>query len=80
MLSNKKHNERLVALALAGILALNYPLLFLFSNHSLVFGIPILYLYLFLVWGVLIGFMAWIMQRKVPVQQAAKNQEPKVER
>ena len=80
MLSSKKHNERLVALALAGILALNYPVLFLFSNHNLLYGIPILYLYLFLVWGVLIGFMAWIMRHIVSGQRAATDQKSKAER
>ena len=77
MISSKKHNERLVILALAGILTLNYPLLSLFSKHNLLFGTPILYLYLFLAWGVLIGFMAWIMRHKVSGRQISEDQEPK---
>ena len=56
--------ERLVVLALAGILALNYPLLELFNEPRLVLGIPLLYLYLFLVWGGLIGLGAWVLEGK----------------
>ena len=54
--------ERLVVLTLSGVLALNYPLLALFNDPGLVFGIPTLYLYLFLVWGGFIGLAAWILE------------------
>ena len=57
-----RRRERLVVLALAGMLALNYPLLQLFDDAGLIFGIPTLYLYLFLVWGILIGLGAWILE------------------
>ncbi len=58
-------NERLRALAIAGALALNYPLLFLFGDGVLVYGIPVLYLYLFLAWGVFIFLCAAIMNHHV---------------
>jgi hypothetical protein len=51
-------NERLVGVALAGGIALNFPLLYLFSGHGRVLGIPVLFLYLFLVWGGIIGLVA----------------------
>jgi hypothetical protein len=54
--------ERLVGLALAGVVALNYPLLYLFSGRGTLFGIPSLYLYLFAVWVALIALMAAIMR------------------
>ena len=57
-----RRRERLVVLALAGGLTLNYPLLQLFDDAALVFGIPTLYLYLFLVWGTLIGLGAWVLE------------------
>jgi len=57
-----RRRERLVVLALAGVLALNYPLLQLFNDAGLVLGIPSLYLYLFLVWATLIGLGAWVLE------------------
>lgn len=56
--------ERLVGLALAGAVAFNYPLLHLFSGAGTVFGIPSLYVYLFLVWAALIGLMALIVHAR----------------
>ena len=50
-------NKRLVGLFLLGVLFFNYPLLSLFNHHSSVFGIPILYFYIFSVWTSLIAMM-----------------------
>jgi hypothetical protein len=50
--------QRLVALFLLGFLLLNYPLLNLFAGPARVLGIPILYVYVFAVWALLIGLMA----------------------
>ncbi len=47
-------NWRLVSLFLLGLLLLNYPLLSLFDAPSIIFGIPLLYGYIFLVWALLI--------------------------
>jgi hypothetical protein len=58
--TGERTGERLVGLALAGVVALNYPLLYLFSGGML-FGVPSLYVYLFLVWAALIGLMAVIV-------------------
>ena len=55
-------NERLVVLALIGALALNYPLLSIFSEGGLLFGIPILYLYLFVFWAGFIALAALIIE------------------
>lgn len=51
----KRRNERIMGLVLVGVLALNYPLLSIFASGALLFGIPVLYLYLFLFWA---GFIA----------------------
>jgi len=64
MKSSAHTTERLIALALAGMLAFNYPLLFLFGGSALVFGIPVLYLYLFTAWGLFILLAALIMERR----------------
>ncbi len=55
-------NERLVALALFGLLLFNYPLLQMFNAPTLVLGFPKLYLYLFVAWAVLISGAALILR------------------
>ncbi len=54
--------ERLAALFLFGCLAMNPPLLSVFRAETLVGGIPLLFLYLFLVWAVLIALLALIVE------------------
>lgn len=71
MADAKRHNDRLVALLAIGLLALNYPLLSLFSKVRLIFGIPMLYLYIFAVWYVFIGCVALILAKSSPPE---KNQ------
>ncbi len=55
--------EQIIILFVAGVLALNYPLLSLVDRLLLLFGIPLLYLYLFLIWLAIILFMALIAER-----------------
>lgn len=55
--------DRLVALAVVAALAFNYPFLFLFSQHGLLFGIPLFYFYLFVAWALLIVLAALVMER-----------------
>ncbi len=64
MPESKRQNERLIVLLIIGIIALNYPLLSLFSKVKLIFGIPLLYFYLFSVWIIFIGCVAVILERK----------------
>lgn len=49
-----KRTPRLIALFFLGVVLLNYPLLSLFNQPRLVWGIPLLYGYVFLVWALLI--------------------------
>jgi hypothetical protein len=58
----KSQNERLIALLVAGVLALSFPLLSLFIKFSLVCGIPLLYFYLFFVWALIIVSAFLIMK------------------
>ncbi len=51
--------ERTVILFCLALLALNPPLLSIFSKPVLVFGFPLLYLYLFSVWGCIIVLIAF---------------------
>jgi hypothetical protein len=55
--------DRFVALLLLGALAFSPPLLSIFSVPRILFGIPILYLYLFAAWGGLILLLARISRR-----------------
>lgn len=54
--------QQLVALFLIGVLLFNYPLLFLFSTESMVWGIPILYVFIFVAWAVLIALITMIIE------------------
>jgi hypothetical protein len=55
--------QRLVALFLLGCLLLNYPLFSLSAGAAHVLGIPLLYVYVFFVWGLLIALMAVVVER-----------------
>ena len=63
MPESKRQNERLIVIMIIGVIALNYPLLSLFSKNKLIFGIPVLYLYLFIVWFIFIGCVAVIQEK-----------------
>lgn len=56
--------ERLIAVFLLGCLLFNYPLLDLFNSDTEVFGIPLLFAYIFAAWMLLIGLMAWIVEAR----------------
>jgi hypothetical protein len=56
--------QRLAALCLLGLVLFNFPILALFNRPATVFGIPLLYLHIFAAWALLIGLMAWIIERK----------------
>ena len=55
--------QRLVALFLLGCLLFNFPLLALSNRSGEVFGIPLLYAYIFGVWLALIALMAFVAER-----------------
>ena len=62
--SVKRRGERLVGLLIAGVVLLNFPFLSVFSTNRPIFGIPILYLYLFSVWVLIISVMALILRNR----------------
>jgi hypothetical protein len=55
--------QRLVALFVLGCLLFSFPLLSLFNTGGTVFGIPVLYAYLFSVWIGLIALMILVVER-----------------
>jgi hypothetical protein len=54
--------QRLVAVFLIGFVLLNYPILSLFDRSAAVFGVPLLFLYIFAAWAGIIAVMAWIIE------------------
>ena len=58
MTRESKLNKRLVALFLLGCVLFNYPILALFKLKTQIFGLPLLYVYVFGIWCLLIGLTA----------------------
>ena len=56
--------QRFVALCMLGMLLFNYPILALFNVPGALFGVPVLYAYVFVAWAALIALMAWIAESK----------------
>ena len=65
MTRDKINGRRLVGLFLLGMLLFNFPLLYLFNRPMLALGIPVLYLYLFTVWSLII-FLILMLSRSKP--------------
>lgn len=58
----KRQTERLIGILAIGLVVLNYPLLSLFSKVKLLFGIPVLYFYIFAVWALFILCVALVLE------------------
>jgi hypothetical protein len=54
--------QRFVALCMLGLLLFNYPILALFNVTGTVFGVPVLYAYIFVAWAALIALMARVAE------------------
>ncbi|CAG0991024.1 hypothetical protein BURK2_02387 [Burkholderiales bacterium] len=52
----------LIALFLLGTALFNYPLLSLFNHPATLFGVPVLYLYMFGAWAVLIAMLIYTFE------------------
>ncbi len=63
MVRSSLKGQRLVALFLLGCLLFNYPIFSLFAGAAQLAGVPLLYLYVFLAWALLIAFMAIVIER-----------------
>ena len=60
MIHPERKGQRLVAICLRGALLFNFPVLALFNVPGAVFGVPLLYAYIFLAWAALISLMALV--------------------
>jgi hypothetical protein len=49
--------QRLICVFLLGVVLFNFPILALFNVANTVFGVPVLYAYIFLAWALLILLM-----------------------
>ena len=56
--------QRLAALSMLGFVLFNYPLLALFNTPGSLFGIPLLYVYIFCAWGMLIVLLAIVVEAR----------------
>jgi hypothetical protein len=63
-MSSELKGQRLVAVFLLGCLLLNYPLVALFAVPVEVFGVPLLYAYVFFAWALLIALMALVVESR----------------
>jgi hypothetical protein len=65
--TEKQKNARLIVFFFVGVILFNYPIISLFSNkEGEIFGIPLLYAFVFITWAVLIFLTAYTVgfQRK----------------
>jgi hypothetical protein len=56
--------QRLAALFLLGCVLFNYPVLALFNRAASVFGVPVLYAWIFGAWLALIAVMAVVIEKR----------------
>ena len=64
MTPKARKNKRLVGLFLLGCVFFNYPLLSLFNLKIMIFGVPLLYFYIFTAWTLLILLAAIVTKRR----------------
>ena len=64
MQEHERKGQRLIALFIFGCLLFNFPILALFNVPGTLFGVPVLYAYLFIAWALLIALMAWVVERR----------------
>ena len=62
-MGDEQTTPRLVAVCVLGLLLFSPPLLALFDHDERVAGIPLLWMYLFLAWALVIGLVAAVVQK-----------------
>ncbi len=68
-------SERLASLFLLGVLLFNPPLLSIFDFPDYVLGIPVLYIYLFTAWAVLVVLMALTVESAAAAEEAEEAEQ-----
>lgn len=59
-----RHGAQLAAVFLLGCLLFNYPLMSVFSVEGRIFGVPVLFAYLFGAWATLIALVALVTEQR----------------
>lgn len=59
-MTDRLTSARLTAAAVLALVLFNFPFLAVFDLDSLVFGVPVLWYYLFVVWAGVIALAAWL--------------------
>ena len=62
-MSDETKGQRFVAVCMLGMLLFNFPILALFNVPGTLFGVPVLYVYIFIAWAALIALMALVAGR-----------------
>lgn len=57
-------SQRMIALCMLGCVLFNFPVLALFNVPATLFGVPLLYAYLFIAWALLIALMALVIEAR----------------
>jgi hypothetical protein len=60
----ERKGQRMTALCMLGCVLFNFPILALFNVPGTLFGVPLLYAYIFIAWALLIALMAWVVERR----------------
>ncbi len=60
-MSNNK-TQKLVGIFLLALFLFNFPLINIFGKDIIIAGIPLLYLYIFLVWVAIIVAIVWVVE------------------
>ncbi|MBI1776309.1 MAG: hypothetical protein HYR63_13265 [Proteobacteria bacterium] len=76
-MTSANFGDRLIALFLLGVLLISPPLLAVVRADVLVAGIPLLFLYLFVAWALLVGLLALAIETGRGREAAADSVEPK---
>jgi uncharacterized membrane protein len=76
MASLLKHEKLSGALAILGFLLLSYPLLHIFNSETILTGVPLLFLYIFVVWVLaIIGLYAMSHRFAYPDELPGKQKQ-----
>ena len=62
MHDDRLRGSRLMAIAALALVLFNFPLLGVFDSDALVAGLPVIWVYLFGVWGATIALVAWVVR------------------
>ena len=69
------NTQVLLALFAAGMVLLNFPLLIVFDRDTTILDLPLLPVALFAIWALLIGLLAWAIERRPPDRRSPPTED-----